>query len=283
MQSLHQVIQSRLMECQDAQELGSSLRGVIVQLGNERLREAIRLGLELEDVTIDHDLLPTWQGRDGNDVVDDDATITGADSSGNSNNAGADSVADSVAEESLGAATVLERQPPSAWSSDTESEEEPETESMSDYDDEISLFNFVNQYPIVEEADANTPLSNIVHGVDVFGPSHDVCPVDFGVYLAQGDDRDIEQLPEVELAIDEDAFAQHYHLADVIDIELVDGAEIYWVAPSRDDEADQDVDAMEVPEYTMESTEEEDEEAHNEPVTPPSAAEVEVQTDWIVI
>ncbi|OAA69171.1 hypothetical protein LEL_10047 [Akanthomyces lecanii RCEF 1005] len=289
-QSLHEVIQSRLAECQDAQELGSRLREAVVQLGNDRIQEAILLGLELGDMSIGEDLLPTWETGDQNDTWDDeDDTIMGVESAVDSEHVSPPTT-DSVEEKATDAAATHEPQPPSAWSSDSESNE-PESECEL-YDDEISLFNFLCQHPVIEENDEDAPLRNIVHDVDVVGSSFDGSgSVDFEVYLAQ-DDSDIEQLPEVELAIDEDAFAHHYDLADVIDLELAGGG-IYWVKPREeqvdkeapeDEEADEEMEELEeleVPECTMESPEEEG--SLDEPMTPPSAAGPEALAGWIVI
>ncbi|OAR01493.1 hypothetical protein LLEC1_03099 [Akanthomyces lecanii] len=286
-QSIHDAIQQRLTECQNALELGSNLREVVVQLGNKRIQEAITLGLELRDMMIGEDLLPTWQSRDGSGaVVEDDDTIIDADSSVHSQDATPLST-DSAEENPADEAATQERQPPSAWSSDSDSDEaEPEGEA---YDDEISVYNFLCEHPVIEEADDEAPLRNIVHDVDVFGSAVDGSgPVDFEVYLAQ-DDPDIELLPEVELAIDGDAFAHHYHLADVIDVELVDGG-IYWVKPGEEkpdeDETDEkkveeEMEELEVPECVMESPEEED--SPDEPMTPPSAAETEAAAGWVVV
>lgn len=288
-QSLHEAIQSRLEECQAAQELGPKLRGAILQLGNERIREAIQLGLELGDISIGEDLLPTWERGDGSGAGDDDAdTVIDAESSVNSEDVSPLTV-DSFEETDADAVTMHERQPPSAWSSDTESDE-PESEREL-YDDEISLFNFLCEHPVIEDNDGDAPLRNIVHDVTVVGSSlHGSGAVDFEVYLAQ-DDPDIDQLPEAELAIDEEAFAYHYHLEDVIDMDLVNGG-IYWMEPQEkelnteaanavDTEEDEGMQELEVPECTMESPEEED--SLDEPMTPPGAADTEVSAGWVMI
>lgn len=286
-QSLHEAIQSRLEECQAAQELGPKLRAAIVQLGNDRIREAIQLGLELGDISVGEDLLPTWERGDGSGAGDDDAdTVMDAESSVSSEDV-SPRARDKFEEKATDAVAMHKRQPSSAWSSDTESDA-PESECEL-YDDEISLFNFLCEHPVIEDDDGDAPLRNIVHDVDVVGSSFDGSgPVDFQVYLAQ-DDPDVDQLPGVELAIDEEAFAYHYHLEDVIDVDLVDGG-IYWVEPQEKEsdteaanatEADEEMQELEVPECTMETPEEED--SLDEPMTPPRAAETEVSAGWVMI
>ncbi|KAM3509316.1 hypothetical protein MY10362_000651 [Beauveria mimosiformis] len=284
-QSLHEVIQSRLAECLDAQELGRCLSAAIIEIGNWRLQEAVALGLQLQDLTIGENLLPTWPDRDGGNNPNSSSSDGDAAASDNETMM---EIGSSVHSNDLppppqptSQAAAHQCHPTSAWSSDTDSTDDSESERpASDYDDEVSLFNFVSQNPTADdEGDADAPLSNVVHGVDVYGgpPFREGAPgdpVDFEVYAAV-DDPDVEQLPEAELLIDEEAFAHHHHLADVVEIELAD-SDIYCVVPTEIRSAD-GAELLEVPG--------EAEEAHSLKgvITVPSEGETQASTDWVVI
>ncbi|KAM3502818.1 hypothetical protein MY11210_008943 [Beauveria gryllotalpidicola] len=287
-QSLHEVLQSRLSECLDAQELGRSLSAAIIEIGNWRLQEAVALGLQLQDLTIGENLLPTWPGRDdGSSTSTSTSTSTSDGDVAASDHETMMEIGSSVHSndlppppQSTSQAAAHQRHPTSAWSSDTDSTDDSEPERpASDYDDEVSLFNFVSQNPAADgDDDDDAPLSNVVHGVDVHGgPFHDGGDgdaVDFEVYVAE-DDSDVEQLPEAELLIDEEAFAHHHHLADVVEVELADSG-IYCVVPCEVRPADDD-ELLEVPVEV--------EEAHSleEAITVPSEGEAQASADWVVI
>ncbi|XWX00176.1 hypothetical protein V2A60_008196 [Cordyceps javanica] len=222
--SLHQVVQARLVECQNAQALGSRLRAALVQLGNERLEEARVLGLRLEDLTIGEDLLPTWHGRHGPGVAseDDDTTVVMGSRvhSDDQLPSGIDCAVKEESKRCMGKDSCHS----SAPGSDTDASDSESTREA-DPDDEVSLFNFISQHHADDEERMDAPHSNVVHDVEVLGaaPEQGCClPVDFEVYLAQ-DDSDWELLPEVELAVDEAAFEHHYHMEDVIEVELAEG------------------------------------------------------------
>ncbi|OAA72424.1 hypothetical protein ISF_01497 [Cordyceps fumosorosea ARSEF 2679] len=282
--SLHHVLQARLFECRDVEAVVNARRVLpaLVQLGNERLAEAVALDLRLSDLTIGLDLLPTWGGRDG-----DEASVTTIETGSSVHSddmpppwSTAEAEADRVAAEE-------EAQLPSAWSSDTDSSDaDAAPEPASECDDEVSLFNFVNENPTFEELSGEVPLTHIIHDVEVYGAASVACghTLDFGVYLARDDDSDVDELPEVELAVDEETFAHHYHLADAIDVELA-GEGIYCVIPRGEAAAAEVAEKLEeVSECTMDSTEEGEEgSSANEPVTPTSAGDGQVQTDWIVL
>ncbi|KAJ3473131.1 hypothetical protein NLG97_g10498 [Lecanicillium saksenae] len=288
-QSLHGAIQLKLMERQNAQELGPAIRNAIVKLGNERIQEAVKLGLELRHIAIGKDLLPTWPDRDR--VYDpdaehanssDDNTIMEVDESVHSEDLALHPTPAAVSQPGL--AVDADTQPRNAWSSETESEDYT-TEPESDYDDEISLFNFVSQLPVVVESEEeqDAPLRNILHDVDVFGASFNGRPVDFEVYLAQND-PDVEQLPEVEMAIDEESFEHHHHhLADAVDIELADGA-IYWTIGEEEvGETERVPDLDDVPEYTTDSTVEGSSMGPATPNNEESEAEAEAPAGWVIV
>ncbi|ATY62697.1 hypothetical protein A9K55_007185 [Cordyceps militaris] len=280
-QSLHDVVQERLRECQDAWALGARLRAVLVQLGNERLAEARRMGVQLEDLKIGEDLLPTWRGRDAdedNAASDGDGdTMMEVGSSVHSEDLPllwSDSPARETKEEEEEAQAVVDGgQPASAWSSDSETEDSAPP-SVSDDDDDTSLFNFVSQLPVnLNYDDAEAPHTNVIHNVDVFGASFPVDgPVDFEVYLVE-DDPEVAALPEVELAVDEEAFAHHYGLDDVVAIELGEDG-LYFVTLQNDGEPES--------EEGMQNSAEED--SPNEPVLPPpSDGEAQMEAGWVVI
>ncbi|KAJ2979717.1 hypothetical protein NQ176_g3082 [Zarea fungicola] len=127
----------------------------------------------------------------------------------------------------------------SVWSSDSESDM-----SLSEYDDEISLRNFVHAVPTIEESDddEDIPLGNVIFDVDLHGASVEGTSLDFEVYLADMD-SDVEELLEVELAIDGEGFAHHYHLVDAVDIELADD-NVYCIVSRDEMEADHRTDTF---------------------------------------
>lgn len=286
------------MAYQAAEEIGPTMRSLIITLGNERIEDALLLGLELRQMVIGEDLLPTWPDRDrafetedADGTDNDDYTVMDVNGSVHSEDLpllDASLPMMHAAVQQPIQTSRPEDEPQSASSSDAESES-CASEPQSDYDDEISLFNFVSQLPVVVDADGfveeDAPLRNIVHNVDVFGASFNGRPVDFEVYLAEND-PDVVDLPELEIAIDEEPFVFHHHdhyVADAVDLELA-GQDIYFVTPRREaDDAVEDLDA--VPDCTMESTDREG--SSVEPVTPddgPSDVEAaEAATDWIMV
>lgn len=248
-ESLHQVMQRRLMEHQRAEEVSERVRRAIVHLANARLAEARARGVRLRNVVIGADLLPTWPGRDPNaedhgeedgdadcessedgysDMECPDSVHTDVERSVSSGNTAQTSHHAEEEEEEAAQAMQLS----SAWSSDSESDL-----SLSEYDDEISLRNFVHGVPTIEESDdEDIQPGNIIFDVDLHRAPVEGTSLDFEVYLADMD-TDVEELLEAELAIEGDGFAHHYHLVDAVDIELADG-NVYCIVSQDEMNAD---------------------------------------------
>lgn len=283
-ESLHEVMQCRLAQHQNAQECDASIRDLIIRLGNERLKEATLLGLALDDLRIGPDLLPTWHSREaggGNDA-DDESSSDDEDTVMEDHDTASSSRDVLTSETSFAqpgnASSVLPPRLRSAWSSDSESEA---SLSESDYDDEITLYNFLHEHPVIQEfeEDEEEPLRNIVHNVNVFGSEFEGKGVDFEVFLVEND-SDIEELPEAELAIDGEGFEHHHNLVDEVEVELAD--HMICCVTSEEGTADAEDVPEELPDTAFTSTEDE---LPEEAVTPPAEEEpAGMETsDWILI
>lgn len=136
--------------------------------------------------------------------------------------------------------------------------------------------NYVSAEPVYDEYGH----SNIVHDIEIVGGSHQYSDADLEVYLAV-DDEEYEDLPEVELAIDKEAFEYHFGDQDAVDIYIPD-AEIFCFdgieeEHDDDDEMDDDNDndghlPLEVDSYSIE-LDEDDAEGENNEVDEPNAME----------
>lgn len=216
-ESFHEHAQSRLTQFQTAIEFGPFVLERLLSVANTRLQEAKGIGLSTADLLLAADLCITWNGRVEHEEM---VSYDSEESSGAGENCNA-AVADAVpvlpkprqkkdnAPEVIsvfGANFILA---PSVHSdTSTDSELEFETE----YDDEITLRNFVHPEPILEENDTR----HIARDVLVAGGEEDHI-VDLEVYLC---DENIESMPCLELAIDKDGFEYHHNVEDAIDLEF---------------------------------------------------------------
>lgn len=114
--------------------------------------------------------------------------------------------------------------------------DDSDSDSESDYDDVVSLHNFVEGSPShghLEGDDGDEP-PNVVHDLDIVTAEGQL-PHDFEVYLAQ-DDEELEDLLEVEMAIDNEGYEAHYNDGDDgIDMEIADTEIVCSVPVDIDD------------------------------------------------
>lgn len=244
-ESLHSVIQKRLLHHEVAKELGGLIQNEICVKSNRKLREAEALGISIEDLTIGKTLLPEWNADDnGNGCQDTSICI--------SDDASSDDVTwfEGTSDTLENTATPLTDVTQCAFLEPSDLEDPtffrdlaPDDFWDSDYEDgydegdEIYLNNFVSTHPVYDEYGN----SNIVHDVEIVGGACQFADADLEVYLAV-DDEDFEDLPEVELAIDKEAFEYHFGDQGAVDV-FVPGAELFCfdeIEEYEDDGMDED-------------------------------------------
>jgi hypothetical protein len=221
------VLQTRLGEHEASLQLGNMIRDIVVKLGNQRLDDARRLGIALQDIYIGHDLLPDWS-PEGRKLWE---TASSEDHDGDT---GLNSDVDMPDAQGSSTDEVVSGASPGPDAADLRSflyqTNTSESDVESDYDDVVSLCNFVqdisspNPYSIDEEDDP----PNVVHDVDLVS-ADGTFSIDFELFLAQDDDE-LQSLPEIEMAIDRDGYEEHYNEEDAVDLE-VEGAGIFCTVP----------------------------------------------------
>ncbi|KND91951.1 hypothetical protein TOPH_03479 [Tolypocladium ophioglossoides CBS 100239] len=217
-ESLHASIQNRLIDFDVSRDLGDLVQRDIVTKGNMKLAEALKMGVDAQDIVIGANLMPTWdleqdsEREDQRLVVEDDESETMTSQTDNSLAAPSDiTVITPLTEVFDSSSFYVTRSgsPLSACDSDDSAE----------FDDIIELQNLVAPQPTYEEYEEDATNRNIVHNVDVVGgPAHS-SEVDLEVYLVEDDD-DVADLPGVELAIDRTAFEYYFGDGDAVDVEV---------------------------------------------------------------
>ncbi|KAL6821244.1 hypothetical protein V8C40DRAFT_280578 [Trichoderma camerunense] len=243
-ESLHCAIQDRLMDVEVSSTLGDVLRKDLIEKGNRKLEEARQLGLGIEDITIGKGLLATWNG-----LASSQETAYGLETPPEETRA--QPIYDDVQQSSIG--TTVQHSPVFGQAETPESDiitissatgapNSPEIvydssstyDSCSDFsssssgnsssteddegvDDIIHMNNVVNIQPEYSESDDEAP--HILHDVEVVGCFEGHPDVDLEVYLVE-DDEEVEGLPELELAIDGDAFIHYFGDEDLMEVEI---------------------------------------------------------------
>ncbi|KHN97225.1 uncharacterized protein MAM_04822 [Metarhizium album ARSEF 1941] len=218
-ESLHSAVQRSLVDLQLAQEMGEVLQRQIRDKSARRLRQALSLGIQLDDIVIGESLLPEWTaGEDDSRRRGSPVSVAGSTPS------------DSTcvgATPAVGSLDTNARRPPDAEDSvllrdliygvfgggDSDSDD-------SDDDDpgDIYMNNHVDARPVYDEHGHGH--GHVVHGVEIVGGDGQN-DVDLAVYVAF-DDEDLEHLPAVELAIDRDAFELSFGDQDAVDVHIPD-------------------------------------------------------------
>ncbi|KAK0392055.1 hypothetical protein NLU13_1553 [Sarocladium strictum] len=89
-----------------------------------------------------------------------------------------------------------------------------------------------------DDSEDLAPRTNIVHDVEVIGGQEHAGLIDMEVYLA--DPSDLDSLPELELAIDREAYEHHFGTEDAVDVELPYASATHnGYLVSSDDESEQ--------------------------------------------
>lgn len=85
----------------------------------------------------------------------------------------------------------------------------------SDFDDVISLSNFVSPEAYYSEDEDDCDDVSILHDIDVVGGGSDVLEV----YIVE-DDEDVADLPELEMGVDDAGFQIYYDDDETVDVEI---------------------------------------------------------------
>ncbi|RFU80667.1 hypothetical protein TARUN_1552 [Trichoderma arundinaceum] len=238
-ETLHCAIQDRLLDFEVSGILGDVLRKELMDKGNRRLEEARQLGIDIADIIIGKGLLATWN-TPGTDL---EAPPEGHDEV-------EELEYDYMAQSSLGTAipysslfsrggtpeseissrstaTLMPNSPDVTYESSDSSSNFGDSRSGSDFDgstddeelwdDIIRMNNAVDPQPHYSESDDEAP--HILHDAEIAGGPEGYSDVDLEIYLAE-DDEDIEDLPELELAIDGEAFACYFGDHGAVDVEI---------------------------------------------------------------
>ncbi|QLI68561.1 uncharacterized protein G6M90_00g045070 [Metarhizium brunneum] len=221
-ESLHSTIQMHLVHLDLAQKLGEFLQRQIRDKSNQRLRQARALGIKLENIFIGESLLPEWTANKGGSDREEVSPSAVDDTLSGSTRVG-------TGHDSLGTVVgpITDLSGTDAWQhSDSEgSVSFPGVAPCNVHDgdeddqhpDEIYMNNHVDTRPIYDEYGN----SNIVHDVEIVGGHGEHDTVDLGVYMAV-DDEEVDDLPEVELAMDRKGFEQHFGDEDAVDVYIPD-------------------------------------------------------------
>ncbi|OAQ66356.1 hypothetical protein VFPPC_07925 [Pochonia chlamydosporia 170] len=222
--SLHSAIQERLLHLQLAQDLGDLLQRELRIKSNQKLRQAYELGVKTEDISVGKSLLPEWNIRDT--VDPEDLTLSESDETLRGSTSGEDT--QETQQHALATTpepvetTVSQPSDPEdpAWFKDVAPkhmyDSDGEENEDNEYDD-IYMNNHVSAQPFYDE----NGHSNIVHDVEIVGGSGQVVNVDLEVYLAV-DDEEFDDLPEVELAINKNAFEKEFGDQGAVDVYVPD-------------------------------------------------------------
>ncbi|KJZ77708.1 hypothetical protein HIM_02885 [Hirsutella minnesotensis 3608] len=231
-ETLHVNIQNRLIDRQVSQDLGDLVRKELISKGNQNLERARDLGIGTLQLSIGASLLPVWNTEQdpidnvGSVFIEHDDVADERDSMTPQTDAwsvGVPSVMSAITPLTdtfdLKSLDVPQSaQPRETCASDSNSDGNSDSETSDDeYDDVVSLNNFVSEVPVWDDGDA----VNILHDVELLGVSGGASTVDLEVYLVEDDDdNDDPDMPELELAVDREAFEFYFGDDEAIDIEI---------------------------------------------------------------
>ncbi|KAH7242318.1 hypothetical protein BKA59DRAFT_456898 [Fusarium tricinctum] len=232
--SLHETIQTRLVNLDEAQKVGTLVREAILSKSKRKLDEAKALGLSLEDIRIGLNLLPVWgaaageavpflceeeEGIEQDDMDEGEIETTSIEDDEIDHLEFTDEalINHSTGEISSHVSIVKDMAFPDTSDSDSDSEPDYDIDSEGYFDDAISvdnLFDVEPHYPNSEDDEAN-----IFHGAEVVDLSSHPAIVDLQIYMIE-DEGEIRDLPEMELCIDGEAFEQLFGSEGAIDVEI---------------------------------------------------------------
>ncbi|UKZ58093.1 hypothetical protein TrVGV298_011958 [Trichoderma virens] len=238
-ESLHCAIQDRLMDLEVSSILGDTLREELIDKGNRKLEEARQLGMTLEDITIGKGLLATWRTLESNqetgdkrtELIYDDVMQSSIETTVPRSSVFSRAETPDSDIMSISSATAARNSPEIVYdssstydscsdfgSSSNDGDHSSSTEDDDGVDGIIHMTNMVNPQPEYSESDGEAP--HILHDVEIAGGREGYGDVDLEVYLVDDDDEEVERLPELELAIDGDAFIHYFGDDGVMEVEI---------------------------------------------------------------
>ncbi|KAL6900369.1 hypothetical protein GGI43DRAFT_427466 [Trichoderma evansii] len=230
----HIWIQNRLLDINASSRVGDFIRNNLRDKCNEKLDEAIALGLALADIRMGEKLLPEWDQS----AVEASIPVTAQpvedhwedSSERNILTFGADAVRahteSTVSKESTTALSEQDSRSESSITSDSDSSSSDDVSSDDKnqggepVDDRYIMFTGGDPQPLpsrYSESDGEAP--HILFGVEIVGGPNGTYEVDMEVYQAE-DDSDVDELPEVELAVDATHYEFFFPVKDAVDANL---------------------------------------------------------------
>ncbi|KAL7907879.1 hypothetical protein GGI35DRAFT_486855 [Trichoderma velutinum] len=224
-ESLHCAIQDRLMDVEVSSTLGDVLRRDLIEKGNWKLEEARQLGLGIEDITIGKGLLATWtlsnqETAYGLETPPEETRIGTTVQHSSAFGRGETPESEIPTEAPNSPEIVYDSSSTYDSCSDFSSSSSGNSSSTEDdegVDDIIQMNNVVHTQPEYSDSDDEAP--HILHDVEIVGGFEGHPDVDLEVYLVE-DDEEVEDLPELELAIDGDAFIHYFGDDDLMEVEI---------------------------------------------------------------
>ncbi|KAF4456312.1 hypothetical protein F53441_1532 [Fusarium austroafricanum] len=220
---LHDVIQAQLCSHEEVWEAGILAAQDVVFKSNRKLAEARALADEAiqflyQDGIDEHDEHEDSSSPEENDMEYVAASI-------------ATPVGEIAGASSSDASMTMDLASPytSDSSSDSDSDSDNDDDNyfgMSDgelFDDEFSVDNLFDAEPLFLDSDDDDE-PNVFHDAQVLGLPKYLANVDLELYIAEDEDDDeIDDLPEMELAIDQEAYERLFGIDGAVDLEIEGG------------------------------------------------------------
>ena len=220
---LHAAVQRRLDHLEVSQLLGNIVRDDIITKGKQKLERARELGLGLHEIIIGDSLLPEKVDLDmeaGHDLesgeqADDSLPSSRTLTPGSSPTPNPEDLLNS----SLWGSFARSYGPVTEESGDSSSDSDTDSDSNNDADPDddflgISMNNFVDDQAYFSDSSVG-----FFHDAHVVGAPRAHAAIDFEFYPATEDDE-VEDLPEIEFAVDQEAFYHHFETDETIEIEV---------------------------------------------------------------
>lgn len=208
---LHTEIQNQLVDHQMVMELGKSLRSMVVDLGNQKLRAAAEMGYSIKDIIIGPDLLPRILVPE-----EKDQDAAGNDLDTLSENVDPPPALNSPLPEEPRGSEIRHSTESSSSNSNSNTDEDE------DIDPDDSSNNLANN-PLMDnynDALLEDDERHILHDVDVVLSGEEISGMDFSVFMADDSDDLPSDMPEIEMAIDASEWNDIYNGVDSVDVEI---------------------------------------------------------------
>ncbi|RKL41248.1 hypothetical protein BFJ72_g5676 [Fusarium proliferatum] len=208
--SLHDALQEDALSLLEAQEASSMVRRDLIQKSNRKLEEARGLAEEAIPFLLEHNEEDGHHSSPEGSIQDDTDISEGT--LVNINTGDSDNDTTMVTDD--------------AESTDSDSDSEMEFAVLGNdnnlVNDEIEASNIFNPEPSYDSDDSDDEEPNIFHGAQVMGVPAQHSIVDLEVYFAEDEDE-VQDLPQMELAIDQESYEHYFGTDGAIDLEVVGG------------------------------------------------------------